>query len=128
MAVQLSWVGRDWSANEVCIYLAPLDAPRNGEAYCKAFGDGLAKVGLDAKDLTAGVSDHEGALRKGLRLLGVPLVGCGCHTLQLVVKHVLPPLRPRKQPRPAAASDEGSSSSSDSTDTEGINNMGFFWL
>ena len=70
----------------------------------------LAVAGLEKADIVAGVSDHEGAVRKGLRLLGVPLVGCGCHAVQLAPKHLLPQ-------RPARAARESSSSGSGSSET-----------
>ena len=47
----------------------------------------LEAVGLSPGDLSCGLSDHEGAIRKGFRLLTdganpLPLVGCGCHCAQ----------------------------------------------
>ena len=44
-----------------------MPAPRIGEAYAEASRKGLAKVGLAEADVLAGISDHEGSVRKGLR-------------------------------------------------------------
>ncbi len=116
LAVMCSWVDGNFNFNEVCIGVRALGAPRTGERYAEAFRSVLGTVGLVATDLLAGVSDHEGAIRKGLRLLSdLPLVGCGCHGLQLAPKHVLPDPRKRKAadveaPAPAVASDAESSS------------------
>jgi hypothetical protein len=49
-----------------------MPAPPSGEAYHAAFTEALERVGLTPADLVAGLSDHEGAARKGLRLLGAP--------------------------------------------------------
>ena len=77
-----------------------MPAPRSGEAYHAAFTEALERVGLTPADLVAGLSDHEGAVRKGLRLLGAPLVGCGCHAIQLASGPQLAPaaLGPRLRP------------------------------
>jgi hypothetical protein len=79
LAVLVTWCDASWDIQEVCAYVKALPAPRTGEAYHGAFVEALEAVGLEATDVLAGLSDHEGAVRKGLRLLGVPLVGCGCH-------------------------------------------------
>ena len=54
-----------------------MPAPRTGEAYADAFRKALAQVGLVEADVLAGVSDHEGAVRKGLRPLQAPCAGPG---------------------------------------------------
>ena len=56
-----------------------------------------------------------GAIRLGLRLLEIPIVGCGTHAVQLCVKHCVPPLK-KRQKKPAAvqmASDDSSGSDAD---------------
>ena len=92
-AVIVSWVSPRFEYEEVCVNVMELGAPRTGEAFRDAFIASLAKVCLPVDRIVAGASDHERSLRKGLRLLGVPLVGCGCHALALVPKHILPLLR-----------------------------------
>ena len=47
---------------------------RTAEVYRQAFEAALAFVGLDITHVFCSVSDHEGAVRKGLRLLGAPAV------------------------------------------------------
>ena len=55
-------------------------------------------------------------LRSGLRELSnppLPVIGCGCHAIRLVPKHLLPELKKRRaKPAPAAASDESDTSDS----------------
>ena len=64
------------------------------------------------ESVVAGVSDHEGALRKGLRVMGVDYLGCACHALQLPMKHILPALRKRKRASSSSSSSKSSSTSS----------------
>ena len=90
LATFLSWVTLAFEYVEVCALVVPLGFERNGEHYKAAYKLALAAVGLEVSDLLCSVSDHEGAVRKGLRLLGSPSVGCGCHAIQLGPKHVLP--------------------------------------
>lgn len=73
-------------------------------------------AGLSEEDVYVSLSDHEPAVRAGLRTLGMPGIGCGCHAIQLSVKHSLPALR-QKRPQMASdsESDSGSSTSSSST-------------
>ncbi|CAE7228746.1 putative cytochrome P450 120 [Symbiodinium microadriaticum] len=103
---------KDFQHRRVCLAVKVAEAPRTGEKYCELFHDALKAAGLSAKDLMAGLSDHESSIRKGLRLLNVPLVGCGAHAVQLCPKHCLPPLKEGKKGVPATASDDDSDSSS----------------
>jgi hypothetical protein len=91
LAVLLSWCDHGFALHEVCPLVVALPASRTGEAYRDAFARALAAVGLETADVIAGLSDHEGAVRKGLRLLGVPLVGCGCHAAPLLKRSDPPP-------------------------------------
>jgi hypothetical protein len=76
LAVLLSWGDVNFSIQEVCAWVGVVEAPRTGEVYAAAFQKALEHVGLTTKDVLAGFFDHEGAVRKGLRLLSVPVVGC----------------------------------------------------
>jgi len=135
-AVYLNWCSQDFEHKTVCIGAPVLGAPRNGERYRDAMLEALRLGGLTADDVLIGLSDHEGAVRRGMRLLlgattdlkiGHNLVGCGCHAFQLAPKHGLPPLRPKKKASQSAmaaaeASDEdddgGSSDGSGSDQSE----------
>ena len=97
LAVLLTWVSKDWKIEERCIHVKDMPNPRNHITYQAAFEEALANVGLTKTDFICTVSDHEGSIRKGLRGLDVPTVGCGCHAFQLPVKHVVPPLRAQKK-------------------------------
>ena len=73
-------------------------------------------AGLAESDVLLGFSDHGPAIRKGLRLLGLALIGCGAHGIQLSLKHSLPHLKePKSRPSTASDSDDSSSSSSSSS-------------
>ena len=88
-----------------------------GDRYTELFKKALESVELTPEHIQASVSDHEGAIRKGLRGLGAPLIGCGCHCLQLCCKHALPDLKERtKKRKSAAAKLDSDSSSSDTSD------------
>ena len=92
-------------------------APRNAAAYAVLFREAFRGAGLEPSDSIATCSDHEGAIRKGLRQLEQTVVGCGRHAVQHPPKHVIPPFRAKagKKAVPASASDDdGSSSSSES--------------
>ncbi|CAE8603292.1 unnamed protein product, partial [Polarella glacialis] len=106
LAIYINWCSAEWEHRTVCLSANPLPAPRTGEAYQQAFAAALAGAGLELSDLVCSLSDHEGAIRKGLRDLGPASVGCGTHAFQLCPKHGLPPLREENQGAPAAASDE----------------------
>ena len=117
LAVLLTWVSKEWEVEERCIHVKDMPKPRTHKEYHAAFVEALANVGLTSGDLICTVSDHEGAIRKGLRLLDVPSVGCGCHAFQLPVKHIVPPLKKKGDADVITASDsesEGSSSAADS--------------
>ncbi|CAE8595607.1 unnamed protein product, partial [Polarella glacialis] len=115
LAIYINWCSAEWEHKTVCLSANPLPAPRTGEAYQQAFAAALAGAGLELSDLVCSLSDHEGAIRKGLRDLGPASVGCGTHAFQLCPKHGLPPLREKNQGAPAAASDESSDSDSSSS-------------
>jgi hypothetical protein len=115
LAIYINWCSAEWEHRTVCLSANPLPAPRTGEAYQQAFAAALAGAGLELSDLVCSLSDHEGAIRKGLRDLGPASVGCGTHAFQLCPKHGLPPLREKNQGAPAAASDESSDSDSSSS-------------
>ena len=87
VAVYLNWINASWEAESVCCGVRETFAPRTGDNYRDQFLACLEAVGLSPGDLSCGLSDHEGAIRKGLRLLTdganpLPLVGCGCHCAQ----------------------------------------------
>jgi hypothetical protein len=115
LAIYINWCSAEWEHKTVCLSANPLPAPRTGEAYQQAFAAALAESGLELSDIVCSLSDHEGAIRKGLRDLGPASVGCGTHAFQLCPKHGLPPLREKNQGAPAAASDESSDSDSSSS-------------
>ena len=84
VAVYLHWINADWVAEAACCGVRETFPPRTGENYRDHFLACLKSVGLETRVLSCGLSDHEGSIRKGLRLLCVgeaalPLVGCGCH-------------------------------------------------
>ncbi|CAK9021103.1 Putative cytochrome P450 120, partial [Durusdinium trenchii] len=117
LACHLDWTQKDWSHTSVCIYVGVAEAPRTGDRYTELFKKALESVELTPEHIQASVSDHEGAIRKGLRGLGAPLIGCGCHCLQLCCKHALPDLKERtKKRKSAAAKLDSDSSSSDTSD------------
>ncbi|CAE8595608.1 unnamed protein product, partial [Polarella glacialis] len=102
LAIYINWCSAEWEHKTVCLSANPLPAPRTGEACQRAFAAALAGAGLELSDLVRSLSDHEGAIRKGLRDLGPASVGCGTHAFQLCPKHGLPPLREKNQGAPAA--------------------------
>ena len=118
LAVHLNWTSEAWSICSACIHVCIADAPRTGERYKQWFTEALAAVGLTTDDLLCTMSDHESALRCGLRLLGKPTVGCSCHAIQLGCKHALPSLRSNKKKKnkvPAGSDDSSESSDSDTS-------------
>ena len=85
----------------------------------------LEDVGLKKEDLLVFLTDHEGAIRKAAKEF-CTVVGCGCHGLQLPMRHVLPATKtrstgdagsPKLAVAPAAVVDR-SESSSDSSDSD----------
>ena len=89
VAVYLHWVCPETRKREaVCAGVRQTHPPRNGECYRDAFLEVLGDLLLEPSHLCCGMSDHEGAIRRGLRLLepipgqALPLVGCGCHAAQ----------------------------------------------
>jgi hypothetical protein len=126
-AVFVHWVDEHWKHLTVCAGAVELERPRNHKKYATKTEELVTNTGLELKDFVAAVTDHDGSIRKGMKHLGLPLVGCGCHLVQLPLRHVLPPVRPDKKKEAAAAAaaaaraeDSSSSSSSDETgsDTE----------
>ena len=120
LALIVRWVSPDWNLNEMCLGVVEMRGSKTHADYSKCFRAVLDAASLHLDDIVAFVSDHEGAIRKSARLLGLTCVGCGCHALQLPIKHVLPPLRPQvaKPVEPVeSVSDDGSSSQSGASDT-----------
>ena len=101
-ATLLTWCTRSWLRRQACIHVARLKGKRDGEKYRDICLTALDKVGLTPDDIIASLSDHEGAVRRGLVLLGGNSVGCGCHAMQLAVKHALPPTEATKGTEGAA--------------------------
>lgn len=66
------------------------------KAYYEEIKASMENVGLVPDDIMAFVTDHDGAVRKGMAMFDRPLLGCGCHALQLPIGHVLPLLRKKK--------------------------------
>ena len=94
LAVILTWVGPDSVHHSACIDVSEMTPPRNGAKYADMLGQALDKVGLTPEHLVAAVSDHEGAIRVGMRSLCQDgAIGCGCHLTQLLFKHALPSRR-----------------------------------
>ena len=114
LAVYLDWTSADWTHETVCASVKLARAPRNGQSYFDLFSETLSEVGVEKSELLGGGSYHEGAIRKGLRMLEVPLIGCACHAVQLSAKHALPPLR---EPSGVAAAAEASDDDSSDTDS-----------
>ena len=114
VAIYLHWLSKAWTYEEVCLGVEETSPPRNGENYQAVFGKVLADNQLSAQHLVAAVTDHEGSIRRGFRLMKLPLVGCGCHALQWTCKHCIPPLRTRQ-----SQGGDSSSSSSDSSSDDG---------
>ena len=112
--VMLDWCGLDWRRHSVCAGVAVMVNGKTAKDNCKIFQDTLEKRCVKATDVIAGVSDHESAVRKAMRDLGVNEIGCGCHAVQLAPKHATPPMR-KKTARKTQSSSDGSSSSSTSS-------------
>ena len=108
-AVILWWTDRNFEEHEACIGVQRMMGSRNGEAYRDLMLKALETVGLQPEDLLGGVSDHEGAIRRGIRLLGIPGIGCGCHAVQLIAEHSLPPFKKKKPVQPQVQEESSSS-------------------
>ena len=121
LAIYIDWTTAAWEHKTVCLKVTVMGSQRRGEEYRDCFQAALHWADIEVKgEMLCGLSDHEGAVRRGLRLLGLPLVGCACHALQLAPMHGLPPLRPATKPLVAkVASDDESSDSDDSDDSSG---------
>ena len=115
-AVFLSWANASWELEEICAGVVELQSPRNWAKYKEVTFKLLADIGVQPDDVWVAVSDHEGAIRKGLRMSGFQMLGCCCHGLQLPIKHVIPSKRPKKSERSKIHDDSSSSSSSSSVD------------
>ena len=70
---------------------------------------------MSPADAISFTTDHEKAQRNAVKKLAQYMVGCSCHGLQLMPRHVLPLVNDRRQ---AAVSDDESDSSSDSGSDE----------
>ena len=103
LTIYPDWSAASWQHETVCLNALEAKAPRTGERCRDLLLGALQSAGSTTADLVGAASYHEGAMRKGLRLLGIPLLGCGCHALQLAPKHALRPLRERRSASAAAA-------------------------
>lgn len=129
LAVNCHWVSFEGNWTEFCVNVTHIDdKSKSAEGYASMLSDVMQTLGLTNSDFTMAIADHEGALRKALDKMEIPVLGCQCHFLQLPPKHVLPPLKhkaPKKKKKPAqkevAVESEGediSSTSSDSSDSD----------
>ena len=114
-AVLLNWCAPSWRPYQACIDMVRLKGKRDGKLYYEVTMEALRKVGLTPAHLVAALSDHEGAVRSGMRMLGTNAVGCGCHAFQLSIKHALPPRRGRYAANTSSSSASTSSSPSSSS-------------
>ena len=109
-AVLVTWCDVTWQPRQACIGVYCLRGPRTGELYRDIMLEAMSRFGIEKRHLVAGLSDHEGAVRRGIRFLATNSVGCGCHALQLCVKHAVPS-RGRRHGVASSSSSSNSSSS-----------------
>ena len=83
------------------------------KAYYDEIKAAMDDMGLEADDIMAFISDHDGAIRKGMQMFDRPLLGCGCHALQLPLQHVFPLLRRKKQKKPEDPEEDDGEGSTD---------------
>eukprot|EP00435_Cladocopium_sp_Y103_P070977 s934_g36.t1 len=115
VCVILSWVDRSWKPRSACIAVEEFRPPRTGKRYHELFKESLEKVGLLPQHLVSAVSDHESAVRLGMKLLcPETAIGCGCHFTQLLFKHSFPTKRQCSGTDSSSESESSSSSSSSS--------------
>ena len=82
-AVILSWVSERRAFRSACIHTAVLQGKRDSAAYEAVLREAVQQAALQTDDVIAVGTDHEGAVRKAGRDLGVTPIGCACHALQL---------------------------------------------
>ena len=119
VAAMLSWISDEWKWQQVCCHVMELPRPRDTQCYKAFFEESLKRVSVSIKEfIICGVSDHEGAIRAGLRAAGVPQAGCSCHGIQLTARRALPPLKTKVQAAPLEGSDDSDSDDSSDTSSE----------
>ena len=90
------FVDHQWQLGELCLGVVELGPKRDHVEMKNKTLDVLRNVGMPQSHIFALMSDHAGAIRKGFDVLynGVqnppPIVGCGCHLIQLPLNHVVP--------------------------------------
>ena len=136
VAVHGWWVDENWTRQSVCLHTAELPARRNkkakltrdASAYIAAYKPLLEVYGLSKENTLLCITDHDATIRKSIAALGIENLGCGCHGFQLPLRHLLPPLKPKKHASASAEDNSGSdsdsepesSSSSDSSEDEEV--------
>ena len=96
-AMFVQWVDNDMNVQQACIGAVELKHPIDNVEYQKRTEELMDRVGLKMNDIKAVVTDHDGTIRKAYNEMKFTMVGCGCHLVQTVVKHVLPPLHKKKK-------------------------------
>lgn len=110
LAVNCHWVSFEGNWTEFCVNVTHIDdKSKSAEGYASMLSDVMQTLGLTNSDFTMAIADHEGALRKALDKMEIPVLGCQCHFLQLPPKHVLPPLK-HKAPKKKKTCSKRSSS------------------
>jgi len=119
LAVNCHWITGAFEWQEACISVQSIDGQcKNSDGYERMLVEALNSVELQPADITAGVADHESALRKALVHMKVPAIGCECHFLQLPPKHVLPPIKKKKAPSKSVQRPEVQEADEDSNDDD----------
>ena len=122
LALFAQWVYPGFNKQECCVGAIELVAPRTAPEYEAKTLLLMDRAGLKLEDCVAAVTDHDWTIRAAFRKIGLPLVGCGCHLIQTVVRHVIPAMhKKKKKPKVYTGSDSDSSSTSsdsDESDTE----------
>ena len=90
------FVDHQWQLGELCLGVVELGPKRDHVEMKSKTLDVLRSVGLSQSHVFALMSDHAGAIRKGFDVLykgtqnPPPIIGCGCHLIQLPLNHVVP--------------------------------------
>ncbi|KAG2796314.1 hypothetical protein PC112_g22265 [Phytophthora cactorum] len=83
------------------IYMAPIingtDDRLNAECHMSALASFLSFFGKDLSNVMFLVGDNCAVNKRLARLMGVPLVGCASHRLNLVVRHFLEPYEEERE-------------------------------
>ena len=116
LSIIATWVSSHWEQCQVCLGVVEMRGSKKNADHSAKIQVIPDSASLRSEDIMAFVTDHEGAIRKSGRALGLACVGCGCHALQLPIKHILPPLRAKSAPQLAPSPGPDSVSSSDSTE------------